>query len=358
MQRHVRLIGFHLATQRTNVIGRALHLDLKEIDETDIEAIFRKIQCAGTTNTPRAAGDNRYLFHIALHMLRQNAFFLTSGVFPTTLRSASRIQFIYMNRNLVSEVKSAVRALELLELLARSSEPLSLKEIVAELGYPKSSTHSLLATLVSRGYAIREEPEQYRLHEACRNGAGWRSGREAQLIAVAQPIMDSLRDEEGETVFLGVRKRDGRVKVLAKSTSRQAIKFDSDISSSDPAYCTAMGRILLAFWSPQQVDDYLGRERLIRHTSFTVTDRREIRRTLETVRKTGYALCDQEAYLGGSGVAAPVHDAAGTVVAVLNMATVTVRFEASKERMIAATQRYARLLSAKLGFKGTVSQQD
>ncbi|MGO4570880.1 IclR family transcriptional regulator [Microvirga sp. 2TAF3] len=261
-----------------------------------------------------------------------------------------------MNDDAISEVKSAVRVLELLELLARSTEPMSLRDIVAELGYPKSSTHSLLATLVSRGYVTREEPEHYRLHEACRSGPGWSSGREAQLIAVAQPIMDSLRDAEGETVFLGVRKRDGRVKSIAKSTSRQVIKFDTDLSGSDPAYCTAMGRVLLAFWSPHRVDDYLGRERLIRHTEFTMTDRLEIRRTLEAVRRNEYAVCDQEAYLGGSGVACPVRDASGEVVAALNMATVTMRFETSKQRMIDATQRHARLLSAKLGFRGAISQ--
>lgn len=258
-----------------------------------------------------------------------------------------------MNDRANFEVKSAVRVLELLELLARSTEPMSLKNIVLELGYPKSSAHSLLATLVSRGYATREEPEHYRLHEACRNGPGWSSGREAQLSAVAQPIMDNLRDTEGETVYLGVRKRDGRVKSIAKSISRQVVRFDTDLSGSDPAYCTAMGRVLLAFWEPHRVDDYLGRERLIRLTDFTITDRLEIRRTLEVVRRNGYAICDQEAYLGGSGVAAPVRDASGEVVAALNMATITQRFESSKDRMIEATQRHARHLSVKLGFKGT-----
>ncbi|MEZ0168683.1 IclR family transcriptional regulator [Microvirga sp. TS319] len=257
-----------------------------------------------------------------------------------------------MNEKAAFEVKSAVRVLELLELLARSTDPMSLKDIVLELGYPKSSAHSLLATLVSRGYVTREEPEYYRLHEACRLGPGWSSGREAQLVAIAQPIMDSLRDTEGETVFLGVRKRDGRVKSIARSISRQVIRFEADLSGSDPAYCTAMGRVLLAFWEPHRVDDYLGRERIVRHTQFTITDRLEIRRTLETVRRDGYAICDQEAYLGGSGVAAPVRDASGEVIAALNVATITQRFENSKARMIDAIQRHTHLLSSKLGFKG------
>ena len=62
------------------------------------------------------------------------------------------IWFTYMNINNDSEVKSAVRVLEMLELLARAQKPLTLKMIVSELGYPKSSTFNLLATLVSRAY--------------------------------------------------------------------------------------------------------------------------------------------------------------------------------------------------------------
>ena len=107
------------------------------------------------------------------------------------------------------EVKSAARILEVIELLARASEPVSLREVVAELGYPKSSTYNLLQTLVVRGYAVREEPERYRLHEACRSGPGWTSGRDAQLIAIAQPLMQELRDEIGEDGVFG-RSRPAR----------------------------------------------------------------------------------------------------------------------------------------------------
>lgn len=169
------------------------------------------------------------------------------------INSSIGIKFSYMNRIEDSEVKSAVRILEILELLARSSKPLRLKTIVMELGYPKSSTFNLLATLVSRAYVVRDEAEAYRIHEAFRNGPGWSSGRDAKLIATAQPIMDALRDSEGETVFLGARRSDGRIKLLAKSVSHQAVRFDSDLTGSDPAFCTAMGRVLLAHWSPEKL---------------------------------------------------------------------------------------------------------
>ncbi|MGV0817223.1 IclR family transcriptional regulator [Martelella sp. AMO21009] len=256
-----------------------------------------------------------------------------------------------MNNKADPEVKSAVRALEILELLARARRPLTLKNIVSELGYPKSSTYNLLATLVSRAYVIREEPESYRIHEAFRNGPGWTSGREAQLIATAQPIMDALRDAEHETVFLGSRRRDGRVKLLAKSVSHQLVRFDSDLTGSDAAFCTAMGRVLLAYWNPEKTSAYLARERIVQITEHTVIDRVQIRKIIEAARQDGYAISDEEAVAGGSGVAAPVRDASGTVIAALNIATVTARFDASRERMIAAVIRYADELSARLGYK-------
>ena len=260
--------------------------------------------------------------------------------------------FTYMNINNDSEVKSAVRVLEVLELLARAQKPLTLKMIVSELGYPKSSTFNLLATLVSRAYVTRDESEAYRIHEAFRNGPGWSSGRDAQLIATAQPIMNALRDTEGETVFLGARRRDGRIKLLTKSVSHQLVRFDSDLTGSDASFCTAMGRVLLGYWKPEKTAAYLARERIVQITEHTVIDRVQIRRIIEAARQDGYAISDQEAVAGGSGVAAPVRDATGEVIAALNIATVTARFDANRDRMIAAVIRNADELSSRLGYKG------
>jgi len=264
---------------------------------------------------------------------------------------------MYMNSD-SAEVKSAVRVLELLELLARAERPMTLRAIVSELGYPKSSTYNLLTTLVSRAYVLRVEPESYRIHEAFKNGPGWMNGRDAQLIATAQPIMDMLRDQEGETVFLGVRRRDGRVRVLAKSVSRQVVRFDSDLNGSDPAYCTAMGRVLLASWIPHRVDAYLARERLVRITEHTVIDRLQLRRIFEKAGHDGYAISDQEAVLGGSGIAAPVRDASREVVAALDIATVSSRFDSCRDRLAAAVIRNAAELSYRLGFRDSSTTGD
>lgn len=249
------------------------------------------------------------------------------------------------------EVKSAARIIEVLEFLARASEPVSLKDVVNELGYPKSSAHGLLTTLVGRGYAVRHEGDRYALNEACRSGPGWIGGDEARLIAVARPLMDELRDDLGESVFLGARLRNGDVKHLAKSVSRQAIRYDTERSGPVPAYCTAMGRVLLAFWRREAVENYLSTASLVPQTPYTVTDKAALAAILANVRRDGYAISDQEMVLGGSGVAAPVWNRAGQVVAALNLGVVAPRFAEGRERMIAGVVGAARLLSARFGFK-------
>jgi DNA-binding IclR family transcriptional regulator len=250
------------------------------------------------------------------------------------------------------EVKSAVRVLELLELLARSSRPVALKDITWELGYPKSSTHQLLATLISRGYAVKDENELYRLNEACRGGPGWTSGRDAQLIAVAQPVMQQLRDACGETVLLGIRMRDGRLKTIAKCVGSLPVRYDSELAGGLPSYCSALGRVLLAFWDPALTEHYLAHERLVRLTPHTIVERVRIRALIEKARSEGYAISDQEMDVDGSGLAAPIFDAEGTVVAALDIAAVAQRFASRKRALLEAVIEHARMVSVRNGYKG------
>ena len=133
-------------------------------------------------------------------------------------------------------VKSAARVLDILELLSRSDEPMALRELVAALALPKSSAHALMQTLQARGYVERDAADRYALNGSLRQSAGWIGGPEAHLAAVARPVMERLRDELDESVFLGVRAGRGDVKVIAKSVSRAQIRYDSVDPGLRPAY--------------------------------------------------------------------------------------------------------------------------
>ncbi|MFC4167440.1 IclR family transcriptional regulator [Teichococcus aestuarii] len=257
-----------------------------------------------------------------------------------------------MSMNL--EVKSAGRILELLEFLAAAAEPVSLKEVALELGFPRSSTHGLLQTLVGRGYALREEGDRYVMNPACRSGPGWSGGPTAHLVAVARPVMEKLRDESGETVVLGVRMRNQDVKRCAKLVSLQAVRYDTTRETQMPAYCTAMGRVLLAYAEPGVVDAYLARLQPERLTPRTVTDRAALRGLIEAARRDGYAISDEEMVLGGTGIAAPVRTRSGRVEAAINLGVVTPRYAANRERMIGLVVAAARQLSFRMGHMSAV----
>ena len=250
-----------------------------------------------------------------------------------------------------SEVKSAVRVLELLEFLARALKPVSLRDVVHELGYPKSSAHGLLATLVSKGYASRDEDDRYALNSAYRNGPGWISGPDSAIIDVAEPILRSLRDACGETTMLGVLNRDNRFKTIAKAVANRPIRYDTPFSGGMPCYCAAIGRVFLAALEPRQLDRYLARERLVRFTRHTITDKTMIRRIVEQTRRDGYAISEEEMDLGSTGTAAPVRNETGKVVAALNVATISERFPAARPLITTEVVKYADSLSEKLGWR-------
>lgn len=254
-----------------------------------------------------------------------------------------------------SQVKSAARVLDILEFLTRRDEPASLVEIATALGLPKSSTHALLRTLVLRGYAEHALNERYALVPAYRTG-GWVGGRDGHLAAIARPVMEQLRRDLRETVILGARGAGGDVKILAKLVSPEQIRYDTDSGGLRPAYCTAMGRVLLAFWEPRAVEAYFARLRPVAVTPRTVTDIGRLRALVERARGDGHAIVEEEFAVGGSGAAAPVFDGTGRVVAALNVATVTRRFPGARRRIVDAVTDAARRISQRLGHRpGMVS---
>jgi DNA-binding IclR family transcriptional regulator len=248
-----------------------------------------------------------------------------------------------------NEVKSAVRVLELIEYLAGCSEPVMLKDITQDLGFPKSSTHALVQTLVSRGYAIQDATERYVLVHGSRHGSAVRA-QEARVLSAARPVMEELRERSGETVVISVRTGRGEVRRLAKCVSRQVVRYDVDLDAPNESYCTATGRVLLAYWDPASVEAYLARKLIVAYTPTTVTDLDALRRILADVRRQGFALNDQEYVQDSVGIAAPVRDRDGNVVAALNLGTLAARFQMRREEIIAAVKDCANRISRRIGY--------
>ena len=248
------------------------------------------------------------------------------------------------------EVKSAGRILDLLEYLSLQKEPVSLSQIVRDLTIPKSSAHGLIQTLIARGYLAQDPAGRYSLVEGSRHGFPFKA-HEEPLVAAARPAMKQLRDQSGETVLLATMNAHGDIRRLAKYVSREAIRYDVNMDAAIAAYCTATGRLLLANASPEVRDNYLARVKLLSFTPYTITDPVRLRSLLDQIRRDGYAINDQEFITGSTGIAAPVWDRGGTVVAALNLGTVTPRFAARRELLILMVREAALQISRAIGYR-------
>ena len=250
----------------------------------------------------------------------------------------------------MNEVKSAARVLDILELLSMDGGAMRLSDVAQSLGLPRSSAHGLLQTLVGRGYVERTEEERYQLAPEFRGGSSWVGGHDALLRHHALPVMRRARDACGETLFLGVLGPDDVVRHVCKALSDHPIRYDNTGRPAPPLYCSVMGRVLLAHAEPARIDAYFARTVLAPVTPRTLTDEAAIRAVLGEIRARGYGTIEEEYAIGGCGVAAPVRNRSGAVIAVLDVATVAQRYAERRDEMIQTVLAASAELSARLGY--------
>ena len=234
----------------------------------------------------------------------------------------------------------------MLEFLASADRGVSLTDTASSLRLPKSSALMLLRTLVGRGYVKRNDEDLYVLNATFRrHGFGWGGSRLARLVAAARPVMKTLCEKTGETVILGALDDEGRVRLLAKHVAGQSIRYDVDLTARLPAYCTAIGRVLLGSVAPERRDAILKGTERTKRTPVTVTDLDRLHRIVADAVTAGYTVLEEEFALGGTGVAAPIVDRDGRAVAALDVACVTPRFPAKRKVIVSALLQQTAALS-------------
>ena len=192
-------------------------------------------------------------------------------------------------------VKSAVRALEVLEELARAG-PLALKDLATRLDVPKSSMHGLLRTMQWRGWL--ETDATGTLY-----GLGVRSLLAGSayvdsdlVVRQTAPVLDQLAAQTGETVHLG-RLEGTDVVYLAKRESDYTLRLFSSVGRRLPVHATALGKAMLAEMDDEQALRHLPAE-MEAFTPRTITDADTLLAELAEVRTRGYAIDDEESSAG------------------------------------------------------------
>ena len=219
-------------------------------------------------------------------------------------------------------VKSADRALVILELLSRGRHRLS--DIAETLHLPLSSVHGLLGTLVHRGF-VEFDPttRTYGLGlKAWTVGQGYTGHRD--IVGLALPLMEDLAQLTGETVQLS--RLDGTENVyIAIAESPQPMKLVTAVGMRLPAHSVGLGKALLTGLDDAELQRRYPGGSLERFTANTVTDPDALLAEVRGAREAGYAADDEEYIIGCRCLAMPIHDHSGEVIAALSVAAPTPR---------------------------------
>lgn len=246
-------------------------------------------------------------------------------------------------------VKSAQRVLAILDLLTAREAPATFTEIAATLGYPRSSLHSLLATLAASGW-VELDPLSRRYTLGIR---AWQAGhaylRAVDLADRARPHMETVRDQLGETVQLAVL--DGRHNVyVAKVDGSQMLVLASAVGRRLAAHATGVGKVLLADLPAAERQALLSGQPLERFTAHTLADLGRLEEELALVRERGHSVDNEEYTEGVRCVAVPVRDHTGRAVAAMSVSVPTIRFDQSRaDEALAGLTAAATALSTALG---------
>jgi DNA-binding IclR family transcriptional regulator len=235
-------------------------------------------------------------------------------------------------------VKSADRVMTILDLLGERG-PLTFSELVAELELPKSSAHSLLATMTDRGYLELDPGRRtYAVGIRVWQLARTRSDIE-DLRVLLQPLMDRLGALTTETVQLA-RLEGAEVVYLAMVEAAHPMKLMSSPGARLPAHGSGVGKVLLAALDPGDARSRLERAAPLRAlTEHTITDPEQLMTELERVRKRGYGTDQEEFAIGLRCVAMPVLDGDGRTVAAMSVSIPTPRW--SREIALRAREALA-----------------
>lgn len=247
-------------------------------------------------------------------------------------------------------VSAAVRVLAVLDQLSRQ-RAVGLEELSRQLKLAKPTVYRFLLTLQELGYARRIDGERWAMSMKMFN-MGSRALDHLDLHAAARPIAEQLAEELGETVHMGVLDGDSAVYVL-KIESKYTIRMYSRVGRRMPLYCTAIGKVLLAWMTPAERDEALEGVRLVAFNPRTITTRAALDAAVAQVRQQGYAVDDEEREDGVHCIGAPVFDYTGAVVAAISVSWPTFRFTPGEEgEKIERTKEAAARISAILGYEG------
>jgi DNA-binding IclR family transcriptional regulator len=243
------------------------------------------------------------------------------------------------------------RALAILQLLSAEGPDLSLGQISDRLELHKSTVHRLIMVLERHKLIERNSISgRFRLGLKLFE-LGTKAVSQLDLRERARPVLDQLVLETGETVHLGILD-DGEVLYLDKIEPARSVRMASSVGRRNPAYCTAMGKAILAWLPEEQVESIVRKHGLKSMTANTITSFLELKAELTAIRERGYALDNEEIEEGVRCLGCVVRDFSNAPIAAISVSGPAFRLTREKVKSIAhPVVLAATALSAELGFR-------
>jgi IclR family transcriptional regulator, KDG regulon repressor len=189
------------------------------------------------------------------------------------------------------------KAFDILKAISRSEKGLRISDISLDLGISKSTVHGITTALEEQGAIIRNPDSKRYTIGLTLMELGKAVYERVDIIKSARPAMENLMEQCGESVFLGVRNAH-HVTVIDIVESRKDFKISSPIGTALPLLAGAVGKVFLSVMPAPEAAAYLKTHPLPRFTSRTIVEAAMYLEELQTVKKRGYALDDEE-YLAG-----------------------------------------------------------
>ena len=252
-------------------------------------------------------------------------------------------------------VQTIERVSSILDSLAQSTQGISIRDLSSNIGLPKGTTHRLLSSLSYFGYVRQETKTRNYFLGLKFVELGQILLGQLDLRKVAEPFLRDLAERTKETIHLVILDRNEIVYIDKVETDQNpsGLKMASRIGLRNPAHSSAVGKMILASFSEEELQSFFREKSLGRRTENTITDPILLREHLKTVRKQGYAVDDEENEKGIRCVAAPIYNEIGKTVAAISITAPAFRVtkKSIQETLKKEAMETASKISERLGFR-------
>ena len=247
-------------------------------------------------------------------------------------------------------INSILRACKILKSFSGDKTHFKISDLARQLHLDRSTIYRILLSLEKCGLVEKER----KTGEFSLGIAAFEIGntylRKTDLIRVSKPIMTDLALKVQETVHLAVL-IDTEIVYVDKVDSPRALGMMSKIGQRAPVHCTALGKVLLAYQTEDELSRIISEIRLKSFTRNTITSKSKLMEELEEVGKQGYALDRREHEEGVECIGAPIRDHLGDVIAALSISGPQQKINTpSEKRFTKEVRNAASQISSKLGY--------